>query len=90
MKMILLGDHIGGEEASAFGLVANLSEPGSVLEHAIKCAAQLSAQSSTAVALAKESISRGKLSKPTIFFLPAPVNKVALSKAPMLTVPPRS
>lgn len=58
MKMILLGDHIGGEEASAFGLVANLSEPGTVLEHAIKCAAQLSTQSSTAVALAKESISR--------------------------------
>lgn len=60
MKMILLGDHIGGEEAAAFGLVANLSDPGSVLEHAVNCAARLSEQSSSAVALAKESISRGR------------------------------
>ncbi|KAK1763499.1 ClpP/crotonase-like domain-containing protein [Phialemonium atrogriseum] len=58
MKMILLGDHIRGDEASAFGLVASLSEPGTVLSHAIEVAARLSEQSSSAIALAKETISR--------------------------------
>ena len=62
MKMILLGDHIRGDEASAFGLVASLSDPGTVLSHAIQVAARLSEQSSSAIALAKETISRGKAS----------------------------
>lgn len=60
MRMILLGDHIRGEDASAFGLVADLSEPGTVLTRAIECATRLSEGSSSAVALAKEAISRGK------------------------------
>lgn len=70
MKMILLGDPITGSDASAFGLVTDLSDPGTVLDRAIDVASRLAAQSSSAVRLAKEAICRGKavlLSFPLIF-----------------------
>ncbi|KAG9253484.1 ClpP/crotonase-like domain-containing protein [Emericellopsis atlantica] len=58
MQVILLGKQIEAPEAHAAGLVADIYEPGTVLEETLTVAAQLAGKSSTAVALSKEAIKR--------------------------------
>lgn len=58
MQMILLGTPVTAAEASAAGLLADVFEPGSVLENVIKTATKLAGMSSTALSLAKEAVCR--------------------------------
>ncbi|KAH7305939.1 ClpP/crotonase-like domain-containing protein [Stachybotrys elegans] len=58
MQVVLLGEQIEASQAHANGLVADVFEPGSVLENAVKAASKLAAMSPTALSLAKEAICR--------------------------------
>ncbi|KAK3299883.1 ClpP/crotonase-like domain-containing protein [Chaetomium fimeti] len=58
MKIILSGQPISSEEALSMGLVAELSQPGAVLDDAVKMASVLAQQSSSSLCLAKEAICR--------------------------------
>ena len=60
MKMILSGAPIQAIEAVSMGLVSDVYEPGTVVEHAISLASGLATNSPQAVSLAKEAIIRGK------------------------------
>jgi enoyl-CoA hydratase/carnithine racemase len=60
MEVVLLGKQIEAAEAHAAGLVAGIYEPGTVLDATLAAATQLATKSSTAVALSKEAIKRGK------------------------------
>lgn len=60
MQMILLGAPIPVDQAKSAGLVADIFEPGTVLENAITTASKLAALSPTALSLAKEAICRCK------------------------------
>jgi enoyl-CoA hydratase/carnithine racemase len=62
MNMILTGASISGEEAHHLGLLAAVSEPGTVLDQAVECACGLAAMSTTALSQAKEAVCRGELS----------------------------
>lgn len=53
MKMVLLGAPITAEEARAYGLVAELSEPGCATARAVELAVQLAARAPLAVQRAK-------------------------------------
>lgn len=61
MHMILLGSNITASEAKMHGLVAEVYEPGSVLENSLKVASQLAQLSPGALSLAKEAIRRSML-----------------------------
>ena len=54
MQMILLGTPITAAEASAAGLVADVFEPGSVLDNVLQTASKLASMSPSALSLAKE------------------------------------
>ena len=56
MKMILFGAKITAAEAQSLGLVADVFQPGTVLDNAVKMATTLATQSASAVELAKEAI----------------------------------
>ncbi|KAH7160488.1 ClpP/crotonase-like domain-containing protein [Dactylonectria estremocensis] len=58
MQMILLATPIPATEAFSLGLVAQLFEPGTVLEQTIEIASKLAASSATALSLAKEAVCR--------------------------------
>jgi enoyl-CoA hydratase len=58
MQVILLGKQLDASEAHAAGLVAELFEPGTVLENTVKIASQLAAKSRVALSLAKEAVCR--------------------------------
>jgi enoyl-CoA hydratase len=58
MQMILLGTPIPAEEAKSAGLVAEIHEPGAVLDNAIKTASHMATLSPSALSLAKEAICR--------------------------------
>ncbi|KAK7403897.1 hypothetical protein QQX98_010304, partial [Neonectria punicea] len=58
MQMILLGTPISATEAHSAGLVAQLFEPGQVLENVVQTASRLAGLSPTAVSLAKEAVCR--------------------------------
>ncbi|ROT35188.1 ClpP/crotonase [Sodiomyces alkalinus F11] len=58
MEMILLGTPISAADARAAGLVAQIYEPGTVLENAVRTAANMAALSPTALSLAKEAVCR--------------------------------
>jgi enoyl-CoA hydratase/carnithine racemase len=58
MQMILLGTPITAAEASAAGLVADVFEPGSVLENVLQTASKLASMSPSALSLAKEAVCR--------------------------------
>ncbi|KAI9172641.1 2,3-dehydroadipyl-CoA hydratase-like protein [Paramyrothecium foliicola] len=58
MQVILLGKQLDAAEAKAAGLVAELFEPGKVLEHTIQIATDLANKSPVALSLAKEAVSR--------------------------------
>jgi enoyl-CoA hydratase/carnithine racemase len=60
MRTILLGKPITAEEGLSHGLVCELFEDGSVLENTVKVAADLAANATEAMQLAKEAICRGK------------------------------
>lgn len=60
MRTILLGKPITAEEGLSHGLVCELFEDGAVLENTIKVAADLAANATEAMQLAKEAICRGK------------------------------
>lgn len=62
MQMILLGTPISAEDARAAGLVADIFEPGSVLDNVVQTASKLASMSGTALSLAKEAVCRCKLS----------------------------
>ncbi|KAM5344226.1 hypothetical protein ACJ41O_012763 [Fusarium nematophilum] len=57
-KMILLGKPILADEARSAGLVADLFEPGKVIEKVLETASGLAALSPTALSLSKEAICR--------------------------------
>ena len=62
MQMILLGRPMPAEEARSVGLVTDLYESGTVLEHVVRdTASTLAASSPMALGLAKEAICRCKL-----------------------------
>ncbi|KAH8892473.1 ClpP/crotonase [Thozetella sp. PMI_491] len=56
MKMILFGNKITATEAASWGLVADVFEPGTVLQNAVETASTLAALSSSAVELAKQAV----------------------------------
>ncbi|KAF4120889.1 enoyl-CoA hydratase [Geosmithia morbida] len=58
MQMILLSKPISAAEASSVGLVADVFEPGTVLDNAVQMASSLAGMSPMALSLAKESICR--------------------------------
>jgi len=58
MQMILLGTPITAAEASAAGLVADVFEPGSVLDNVLQTASKLASMSPSALSLAKEAVCR--------------------------------
>ncbi|KAH6651241.1 ClpP/crotonase-like domain-containing protein [Chaetomium tenue] len=58
MKLILTGESISSEEARSMGLVAELSQPGTVLDDAVKFASMLAQKSRASLSLAKEAICR--------------------------------
>ncbi|KAH6995508.1 ClpP/crotonase-like domain-containing protein [Ilyonectria sp. MPI-CAGE-AT-0026] len=58
MQMILLGSPISAAEANSARLVAQLFEPGQVLENVIQTASRLAGLSPTALSLAKEAVCR--------------------------------
>ncbi|KAI1859545.1 uncharacterized protein JN550_012063 [Neoarthrinium moseri] len=58
MEMILLGTSITSQEAKSYGLVADIFEPGTVLENSLTVAARLAELSPGALSLAKEAIRR--------------------------------
>lgn len=60
MQMILLAAPMTATEALSAGLVAQLFEPGTVLENTVEIASQLAASSPTALSLAKDAVSRGR------------------------------
>ncbi len=60
MKIILSGQPITSQEAQSIGLVADLYEPGTVLENVVKVAGELAQQSNYALCLAKEAICKGE------------------------------
>lgn len=60
MRTILLGKPITAEEGLSHGLVCELFEDGAVLENTIKVAADLAANATEAMQLAKEAICRGE------------------------------
>lgn len=60
MQMILLAAPMTSTEAFSAGLVAQLFEPGAVLENSIEIASQLAASSPTALSLAKDAVCRGE------------------------------
>lgn len=62
MRTILLGKPITAEEGLSHGLVCELFEDGKVLEETVKVAADLAANATEAMQLAKEAICRGKMS----------------------------
>jgi enoyl-CoA hydratase len=57
--MILLGTPITASDAKSAGLVAQVVEPGTVLETAVQTASKLAGMSTSAISLAKEAICRG-------------------------------
>jgi enoyl-CoA hydratase len=59
MQVILLGKQLDAAEAQSAGLVAEVFEPGTVLENTIKIASQLANKSRVALSLAKEAVCRG-------------------------------
>ena len=59
MKIILTGQPISSQEAQSMGLVAELYQPGTVLQNTVKVASELAEQSNSALCLAKEAICRG-------------------------------
>ncbi|KAL2755314.1 hypothetical protein ACRALDRAFT_2041708 [Sodiomyces alcalophilus JCM 7366] len=58
MEMILLGTPISAAEAKAAGLVAQIYETGTVLDHVVSTASTMAALSPTALSLAKEAVCR--------------------------------
>lgn len=60
--MILLGSPISAAEANSAGLVAQLFEPGQVMENVVQTASRLAGLSSAALSLAKEAVCRCKCS----------------------------
>lgn len=64
MKIILSGEPISSQEAHSLGLVAELSEPGTVLDRTVKFASLLAQKSSSSLSLAKEAICQGKTLPP--------------------------
>jgi enoyl-CoA hydratase/carnithine racemase len=62
MHMILLGAPITAHEARAAGIVADTSEPGTVLDNVLHVASKLASMSLVALSLAKEAICRCKAS----------------------------
>ncbi|KAK3899944.1 ClpP/crotonase-like domain-containing protein [Staphylotrichum tortipilum] len=56
MEIILFGNPISSQEAQTMGLIAELFEPGKVLQNTIKVASELAQRSSEAVCLAKKAI----------------------------------
>ncbi|CAH0026097.1 unnamed protein product [Clonostachys rhizophaga] len=58
MQMILLGTPITASDAMSAGLVAQVVEPGTVLETAVQTASKLAGMSTSAISLAKEAICR--------------------------------
>lgn len=56
MRMVLLGDFLGAEEARAYGLVTEVTAPDAVLPRAEEIAAVLAAKPPVAMRLAKQSI----------------------------------
>ncbi|KAK4031739.1 ClpP/crotonase-like domain-containing protein [Parachaetomium inaequale] len=58
MKIIFSGQPISSQEAQSMGLVAELYQPGTVLENTVKVAGEFAQQSSYALCLAKEAICR--------------------------------
>ncbi|KPM43746.1 hypothetical protein AK830_g2756 [Neonectria ditissima] len=58
MQMILLGSSISAAEATSAGLVAQLFEPGQVLENTVQTASKLAGLSPAALSLAKEAVCR--------------------------------
>ncbi|KAH6988200.1 ClpP/crotonase-like domain-containing protein [Ilyonectria sp. MPI-CAGE-AT-0026] len=58
MQMILLAAPMTATEALSAGLVAQLFEPGTVLENTVEIASQLAGSSPTALSLAKDAVSR--------------------------------
>lgn len=60
MRTILLGKPITAKEGLSHGLVCELFEDGAVLENTVKVAADLAANATEAMQLAKEAICRGK------------------------------
>lgn len=61
MQTILLGKPITAEEGLSHGLVCQLFEDGTVLDNTVKVAADLAANATEAMQLAKEAICRGKI-----------------------------
>ena len=59
MRIILSGQPISSQEAQSIGLVAELYQPGTVLDNTTKVASELAQQSSYALCLAKEAICQG-------------------------------
>ena len=60
MRIILSGQPISSQEAQSIGLVAELYQPGTVLDNTTKVASELAQQSSYALCLAKEAICQGE------------------------------
>jgi enoyl-CoA hydratase len=60
MKIILSGEPISSQEAHSLGLVAELSQPGTVLDETVKFASLLAQKSSSSLSLAKQAICQGK------------------------------
>ncbi len=58
MKMIMLGTTMTAKEAMSATLVAEVFEPGTVLEHVLHIGSKLASMSPTALSLAKEAICR--------------------------------
>lgn len=75
MQMILLAKPISAAEASAAGLIADIYEPGTVLDKAVETASTLAGMSPMALSLAKESICRCMCCFPRS--LPSPVAHVS-------------
>lgn len=90
--MILLGTPITAAEASAAGLVADVFEPGTVLDNVLQVGSKLASMSATALSLAKEAVCRCKQSLVPVSLLlrltrpvpPCAISRSALSPA-MLT-----
>lgn len=68
--MILLGTPISAADASAAGLLAEVFEPGTVLDHVIETATKLAGMSPVALSLAKEAVTRCK-KPPSSGFVPS-------------------
>ncbi len=60
MRIILSGQPISSQEAQSIGLIAELYEPGTVLDNTIRVASELAQQSNYALCLAKEAICQGE------------------------------